>query len=159
VNEKMIYLDMDGVLANFPKDGAGTYRNVGFFERLEVIEEGCTIYTTLKRLGYPVTVLTKCPDLSHSKSEKTVWLERKLQLHTGGVKVIFVSEEKKKSDAIGRKAQLQSTDILIDDYNKNLVEWQRAGGTALKFLNGQNDPKTWSGISVKNIHELLEVLR
>lgn len=29
-------------------------------------------------------------------------------------------------------------DVLIDDYNTNLLEWKNAGGTAVKYLNGVN---------------------
>ena len=35
-----------------------------------------------------------------------------------------------KPKAIGH--QLTDKDILIDDYNKNLLEWQKAGGTSVK---------------------------
>ena len=39
---------------------------------------------------------------------------------------------------------LTANDILIDDYNKNLVEWQAAGGTSVKYCNGINSHLSWN---------------
>ena len=41
--------------------------------------------------------------------------------------------------------QLSSNDILIDDYNKNLVDWQTHGGISVKYCNGQNNPESFTG--------------
>lgn len=37
---------------------------------------------------------------------------------------------------------IRNTDTLIDDYNKNLREWEREGGTAIKFINNINHKGT-----------------
>lgn len=34
--------------------------------------------------------------------------------------------------------KISENDILIDDYNKNLFEWQKAGGTSVKAKNNIN---------------------
>jgi 5'(3')-deoxyribonucleotidase len=36
--------------------------------------------------------------------------------------------------------------ILIDDFNKNLEDWRNAGGTAIKYINGINDPDSYNGL-------------
>lgn len=49
--------------------------------------------------------------------------------------------------------------ILIDDYKKNLSQWDRAGGTAVKYLNGINSP--WNGRMIKSDmtpHDIAEYL-
>lgn len=43
---------------------------------------------------------------------------------------------------------LSIDDILIDDYNPNLTQWQEAGGTAIKYNNGINDPNSFSGLNL-----------
>lgn len=40
---------------------------------------------------------------------------------------------------------LQKTDILISDYNEDLIPWNHAGGTAVKYLNDINSPDSYTG--------------
>lgn len=62
------------------------------------------------------------------------------------------------------RTQLQPSDVLIDDYNPNLNDWQAAGGTALKYCNGINSEKSYKGIilpvsmSAPSMAELLSTL-
>lgn len=44
---------------------------------------------------------------------------------------------------LGRK--LCACDVLIDDFNENLKMWVRAGGSAIKYINGLNSPETYDG--------------
>lgn len=39
-------------------------------------------------------------------------------------------------------------DILIDDYNKNLQEWEACHGTAVKYCNGINNPDSFDGLKI-----------
>lgn len=41
---------------------------------------------------------------------------------------------------------LSETDILIDDYNNELENWQIANGTAIKYLNRVNSADSWEGV-------------
>ena len=50
------------------------------------------------------------------------------------------SEEFKKDGKV-----LTKEDILFDDYQPNLLEWERMGGTSIKVLNGINSITTWYG--------------
>ncbi len=58
--------------------------------------------------------------------------------------------------------RLSSHDILIDDYNKNLNDWQSAGGTGIKYCNGINTPATFSGTKINkqtdSVNHMLNVL-
>lgn len=36
--------------------------------------------------------------------------------------------------------------ILIDDFNPNLRNWEAAGGTAVKYINGLNSPESFNGL-------------
>lgn len=40
---------------------------------------------------------------------------------------------------------ITENDILIDDFNRNLVEWRNSGGISIKYCNGINDPASFDG--------------
>ena len=41
--------------------------------------------------------------------------------------------------------KLEKTDVLISDYKNDIYPWIEAGGTAVKYLNGINDPESYPG--------------
>lgn len=53
---------------------------------------------------------------------------------------------------------ISEDDILIDDYNKNLKEWDCAGGTSIKYCNGINDPKSFNGLRINENNEPVDVI-
>ena len=59
----------------------------------------------------------------------------------------FMACESEKRNAIGKikGMRLTKSDILIDDYKKNLSAWRNAGGTAVKYVNGINSIGDWPG--------------
>lgn len=59
-------------------------------------------------------------------------------------KVCFCAGDK--SLEVGRP--LNISDILVDDYQPNLILWARAGGTPVKILNGVNSLMTWYGLFI-----------
>lgn len=54
---------------------------------------------------------------------------------------------------------LKHTDILIDGYNPNLIEWEHRGGTAIKYLNGQNTADSWEGLCVSSNETPVEIVK
>lgn len=43
---------------------------------------------------------------------------------------------------------LTKSDILISDYNKDLIAWTESGGTSIKYANGINNPRSHNGIYI-----------
>lgn len=79
--------------------------------------------------------------------DKMLWLSKNLP----GLDIehIVIAETPKQiavSAEIGRA--LGPNDVLVDDYNDNLVAWRTAGGCAVKWLNGKNDPDSYDGYSI-----------
>lgn len=67
--------------------------------------------------------------------EKRKWLHKYLP-QISDDKMIFIPAGADKAQFID---QIDESCYLIDDYNKNLREWQSSGGTAIKFINDINN--------------------
>lgn len=73
----------------------------------------------------------------------------------------FMACESEKRNAIGKikGMRLTKSDILIDDYKKNLSAWRNAGGTAVKYINGINSLGDWPGPYIDNTMTVDEAVR
>ena len=93
-------------------------------------------------------------------AEKNEWLDKyfnvpvshRLIIPYGFSKSAYIEELLHRS--------LTINDILLDDYTKNCLEWQQAGGLAIKWLNGINGLNgKYTGPRVSSIEELDNILR
>jgi 5'-nucleotidase len=114
-NEKeIVYVDLDGVLANYDKAKIGTTeddrRQPGFFEGLEPITGGIDAFKALSE-KYDVYFLSTAPWSNiHSLSEKRIWVEKHLGEYA--FKRLILSHNK----------GLLKGDYLIDDRIANGVD-------------------------------------
>lgn len=44
---------------------------------------------------------------------------------------------------------LDKSQVLIDDFNTNLINWCDAGGNAVKYINGLNSPESYNGTIIQ----------
>lgn len=147
-----IYFDMDGVLADFDRGVAelagfekhckqgessaeddlmwDAVRKVGhFYDRLSPLPGSIELFCDLfARYGDRCEILTGIPtprrDMPTSGDDKVAWVRRLLP---AGVKVNVVYRREKKNFCKGKGS------ILIDDFHKNVSEWERHGGTGILF--------------------------
>lgn len=139
-----IYIDMDGVLAKWNSKAtvADTHKPGYFLNREE--EPGIKDlirYLTVK--GYEVRILTAAYKDGTARTDKSRWLED----HGIDVPVIFVPYGQNKADYATDKQN-----FLIDDYSKNLREWESAGNIGIKYYNGINGNfGTWHGHSISHL--------
>ena len=137
-DKKTIFLDMDGVVADFVqgyKDAfsRNAYKddsfNVSqfvkqvprFFSMLPVIPEGVELVNALKDKYNVVFLTTPMEGQEHCKIDKINWIRENF-----GDFDVFFSDSK--ADFV-----VDSTSILIDDMDYNLEPWKSAGGTCIKF--------------------------
>lgn len=146
----MVYIDLDGVLADFQGwakqfvPGVDymdvfLYRYEDCFRDLEPIKRGITLLRAIKDpiiltampnyadfLDYAAMKGVAAPEATHRynvmMSNKLTWVNS----HIGAVPVIIVPTRK-------AKAQFAKGNILIDDYKPNIKDWREAGGIGLLF--------------------------
>lgn len=145
---KKIFIDMDGVLAEYRENCTELeLMQKGYFSSLKPEENMLKALEMLvdngDRLGYKVCVLSKVyPSLfRYSVSEKYEWKDEFMPYLYDSEFLLVNGEEQEKSEAIEEMlgSKINEDCILIDDYNHNLNNWSINGGKAVKFLNGIND--------------------
>jgi len=133
---RQIYLDCDGVLADFDKGaeailgapprvfekrhGAGQFwkrlaNAPGFFEHLDPLPDAFELYDAVKAKG-PI-ILTGLPHGRWAEPQKRRWAER----HFPGVPVITTS-------AALKREHCHPGDVLVDDRTQHRHLWIEAGG-------------------------------
>ena len=130
-----LYLDMDGVLANFGK-GLEEYPQLnqpwievpGFFRTLEPINEPKEELRELAK-KHEIFILTKVEtrDTMNRAYDKIEWVKEHLPF-IKEENIIIVPYHERKIDYI------QGFGVLVDDYKENLNEWiDNRIGMAVKF--------------------------
>jgi hypothetical protein len=142
---RQIYLDCDGVLADFDKAaeaifgmpgaafetryGAGEFwrrlaRADGFFEHLEPLPDAFELYAAVKARG-PI-ILTGMPRGAWAEPQKRRWARR----HFPGVPVITTS-------AALKREHCHPGDVLVDDRDQHRKLWEDAGGHFIHHSSAQ----------------------
>ncbi|MFW6025638.1 MAG: 5' nucleotidase, NT5C type [Candidatus Woesearchaeota archaeon] len=103
----------------------------GFFKNLKPIITNLTAIKRLIRKGYKVRILTTSPNKQADK-DKDKWLDT----HLSEVKKrhrIYARPDTPKIEYV--RASKRRYSILLDDYGKNVREWNKGGGYGIKVLN------------------------
>ena len=154
-----LYLDMDGVQADFFKSwarfaGVNDYKDIEdteasieklasngpefiyrFFRDLDTLRGGLRVIDWLQEHDIPYTILSAPLRYEHKASiqGKKEWLDK----HHPGTSdsAIFASDKSKYAvDTEGRP------NVLIDDFGKNTIPWSKAGGIGIKHDPFNADP-------------------
>lgn len=145
---KKVFFDMDGVLAEYRKDSTVEEMSVkGYFASLRpewnMIKALIRLALDSDKLGFSVCVLTKVypTQFKYSVSEKAEWRDEFLPELLDSEFIMVNGEKEEKSEAIKNRlgCEIDSDCFLIDDYNYNLSDWMKNGGSAIKYVNGIND--------------------
>lgn len=142
-------LDMDDTIAHFNKEKNALRRfsnEKDFFLKLK---------PTKLLLYLQIAIITKVIDINdiyivsvspneQADKDKLKWLDKHLQAIPRR-NITFIWHWQDRATQFMSKYHLSSKDlsnyILIDDYTKNLLEWQKLGGKVLKYINEYNNTK------------------
>ena len=142
----MIFCDLDGVLANFRGyfiskfgyDPTGKTRlelredvlsDENFWLNFPKMEGADKLWSAIKEKDKEAKILTACPirDWERSTTQKRKWVDREID---DKADVIFCIRE----DKVKR---MKPGDILIDDMEKNIQEWEKAGGVGILYKSAE----------------------
>lgn len=151
-----VYIDMDGVLADFDNgvrrlchreplnQSCCTHAETDalwddirqvphFYAQLDPIEGSIAMVQAIyAQLGDRCQILTGIPKphrhIENTIEDKVEWVRRLVSVD---IRVNIVYRAEKQQFCTGPQ------DILIDDYDKNICEWQAAGGTGILFRDSQ----------------------
>lgn len=162
-NQKQrLFVDMDGTLAVFRTvDTMEKLYEKEYFSRLEP-NKNVVLAVNHLILTHPeieINVLSAyLADSPYALREKNEWLNKHLPL-IPDTNRLFVPCGTEKRHAVPQG--IKENDYLLDDYTKNLMEWEPAG-KGIKLLNGINHTHgTWQGDRIdynRPPHQLAELM-
>lgn len=154
---KKIFLDLDGTLAKFNVRNAlerfaveeGFFARLGAYKGIEEINE-------MAKTGN-VYIISASPN-QQADIDKIEWITKflpNINLLTN-VFICRVGEDKAKF-LKAKGIEINKTTVLLDDYTKNLMEWESAGGVGIKRLTKVADNSTgkWKGLAIRHLRELV----
>lgn len=157
---KRIFLDMDGTLAKFNVPNAverfateeGFFAKLGAYKGIELINQMVRTHN--------VYIISASPN-AWADLDKMTWL-RKYLPNLQRQNILFCRNGQNKAEYIEKVLgiQIDKNCFLLDDYTKNLTEWENAGGTGIKRLTkcADNKSKKWKGLAIRQLAELKGVV-
>lgn len=157
---KKIFLDLDGTLAKFnvPNALERFDKEEGFFSKLGAYKGIESINELAKNNN--LFVISASPNEQADK-DKMIWIEKYLpNININNITICRIGENKAKIIQDKYNITINEQCYLLDDYTKNLIEWENFGGTGIKRLTtvADNSRKIWQGLVLKHLEELQRVV-
>ena len=157
---KKIFLDLDGTLAKFNVRNALQRfdKEVGFFARLGAYKGIETINEMAKHKD--LYIISASPNFP-ADWDKLVWIKKYLpNIKNKNIILCRVGENKAKVIEKQLGFKVDKNCYLLDDYTKNLTEWETVGGVGIKRITkvADNSTKKWKGLELKDLCKLSTVV-
>ena len=158
--EKKIFLDLDGTLAKFNVRNAlkrfdnekGFFAKLGAYKNIEYINE-------MAKKGN-VYIISASPNI-YADIDKKIWIQKYLpNIPKQNIVLCRLGINKAKHIENKLNIKIDKTCILLDDYTKNLIEWENAGGVGIKRLTSvsDNSRKLWKGLTLVDLGRLAKLV-
>lgn len=156
---KKIFLDMDGTLARFNvRNALNRFETEkGFFANL-LAYKGIEIINEMAKAGN-VYIISASPNIQ-ADIDKMTWIEKYLPNIPKNHIVLCRCGECKALVLRRLGLVIDKNCYLLDDYTKNLTEWESVGGVGIKRLTKCADNSTgkWKGLAIRQLAELAEAV-
>jgi 5'(3')-deoxyribonucleotidase len=157
---KKIFLDLDGTLARFNVRNAlerfdkevGFFANLLAYKNIEVVNE-------LAKTNQ-LFVISASPNEQADK-DKMVWIDKYLpNINVENITLCRLGQNKAQIIQDKYNITINEECYLLDDYTKNLIEWETFGGKGIKRLTivSDNSTKKWKGLTLKDLKELTNII-
>lgn len=157
---KKLFIDLDGAVARFNVRGAlqrfETERE--FFANLLPYKGLETINQMAKEYGN-VYIISASPNIS-AGGDKLIWIRRNLP-DVSFSKVILCRIGENKGKALERLGEeITNECYLLDDYTKNLEQWEELGGVGIKRITkcADNSTKKWKGLELRDLRKIGDIM-
>lgn len=153
-----IFLDLDGTLARFNvRNALERFDNEkGFFANL-LAYKGIEIVNELAKEDN-LFIISASPN-EQADNDKMIWLEKYLpNIKQENITICRIGENKAKVIESKYNIEINEQCYLLDDYTKNLNEWESVGGVGIKRITkvADNSTKKWKGFELRNLQELIK---
>lgn len=153
---RKIFLDLDGTLAKFNVRNALERfdKEVGFFAKLGAYT-GIGYVNALAKSGC-FYIISASPN-AQADSDKMEWIRKYLpNIPQENITLCRVGENKAKIIENKYNFKIDKNCFLLDDYTKNLVEWESVGGVGIKRITtcADNSTKKWKGLAINKLTNL-----
>ncbi len=154
-----LFVDLDGTIAKFNVPNAlerfdkekGFFAGLGAYVGVEVLNE-------LARNGN-VFVISASPN-EQADIDKMIWLEKYLpNIPKTNITLCRLGQNKAQIIEEKYSMKINNNCFLLDDYTKNLIEWESVGGKGIKRLTtiSDNSRGLWKGATIKHLKELSQL--
>lgn len=157
---KKIFLDLDGTLARFNvRNALARFENEeGFFANL-LAYKGIENVNEMIKNGN-IYIISASPNM-YADLDKKKWVKKYLpNLPKENMLLCRVGQNKAKYIETKLNIKIDKDCYLLDDYTRNLNEWEQAGGTGIKRLTkvADNSTNKWKGLVLKDLRRLHELV-
>ena len=155
-----IFLDLDGTLARFnvPNALKRFDKEEGFFARLKAYKNIEVVNELAKTNN--LFIISASPNEQADK-DKMIWLTKYLpNIKVENITICRLGQNKAKIIQDKYNITINKQCYLLDDYTKNLNEWENVGGIGIKRLTtvSDNSRKLWKGQTLKQLNELINFI-
>ena len=154
-----LFLDLDGTLAKFNNKRNALKRfdnEIGFFANLKPYKYIEFVNELANSKEVNVYVISATPN-DQADQDKLVWIEKYLNnVKKENICFSRIGENKAKVIKDKLNITIDNNCLLLDDYTKNLIEWQNLNGIGIKRITSKadNSRKLWKGYCLKDLRQL-----